>query len=696
MHQAPGVSIILPLVGHGGDVAAALNSCLSQTLPDVEIICVGDESTHDNAAIVRTHAVKDPRITMISLDAGVSMFQAQRAGVFAASAPFVLFLCGDDELAPHAAETARSSAIREKADVVEFGVAVVTPRKDSPRRFKAAPQPRHRLLIAPDIVPTLFPVGEVASGHLWRYCFSTSLLRDTYENVPEHLSLDRANDLPIALLALARAATYVSVLDRLYTHRARRCASQQTMGGIEHFAPVCYDLDQVDLDGPSVSGLSAVLTDPTGLLEYCDPAHIRIVAFQRPVKVAQQSLPGGNWSQAEAEITALRRERDRAYRKVQEIMEGPSFRAGRALTFLPRKARTLASWAKRTVRQTLNTVAGSTRSLSPATPPPPLSSETPAPARVATPDVSVIVPVFNSEPWLADCLSSVLAQTDVNLELICINDGSTDGSGAILEQFAERDSRVIVIEQANSGQSVGRNLGVERASGRYVIFLDSDDYWPYDSLAALVRHADQESLDVLLFDCVAFRDGDVEEKTWEWYAGYYQRTHLYQGVLSGMDLMSTMRRGRDYRPHVGLYMTRAAYARASGVRFIPGIVHQDNPYTFRLLMNAERAAHHRINVYARRIRPGSTITTLNAERSARGYFLAYLEMSREVCRHGSKIDPAIHDIVEFVLKGARKQFALISDSAAEEIKALDMSQDALAVFESLRGSAHSPSDATRR
>lgn len=701
MYQAPGVSIVLPLIETGGYVATALDSCLSQTLPDIEVICVGDEATDDAAAIVETYAAIDSRITLIRHQTKMSVLQARRAGVLAASAPFLLFLDGDDELAPGAAQTARSCAIRENADVVGFGVSIIAPGKDFPSCLEAALQPRQRRLNLPDIVPTLFPVGEVASGHPWRYCFSTSILRDTYENVPEEQSFGRANDLPIVLLALARAVTYVSIPDRLYTHHVRRRTSRQSTGSIEHFAPVLLDGDQITPIEPSVSGLAAVLTDPSGILAYYDPARVYLVPLPRLVQVPHQNAPGGQRGpiQAEAEITALRRDRDRALRKLQEITEGPSFRAGRALTFIPRKARKFVTMAKRKVRPSLSARAGRARSLSSATPPPPplrLSFEEPAPTRAATPDVSVVVPVFNSEPWLVDCLSSVLAQTDVSLELICINDGSTDGSGAILQQFADRDSRVIVIDQANSGQSVGRNVGIERASGRYVIFLDSDDYWPYDSLATLVRDADQESLDVLLFDCLAFRDGDVDEKTWEWYAGYYQRAHSYRRVLRGIDLMAAMRRGRDYRPHVGLYMARVKYVRASGIRFIPGIVHQDNPYTFRLLLNAERAAHRRIDVYARRIRPGSTITTLNAERSARGYFLAYVEMSREIGRHRGKIDVAIHDIVDYVFEGARKQFALISDSAAEEIKELDPSVDALAIFESLRGGAQPLDDTARR
>lgn len=284
---------------------------------------------------------------------------------------------------------------------------------------------------------------------------------------------------------------------------------------------------------------------------------------------------------------------------------------------------------------------------------------------------------------------SVLAQTGVDVEVICINDGSTDSSGEILDRIAGADPRVTVISQPNSGQSVGRNKGLDAAAGRYLIYLDSDDYWPSDIANTLVKRADDAELDLLLFDAVAFRDGDIDDKVWKRYSTYYQRAHTYREVSTGIELMAAMRRVKDYRPHVGLYMARTSFVRRLGVRFIPGIVHQDNPYTFRLMLHAQRAAHERIDAYARRMRPGSTITTLNAERSARGYYLSYVEMTRELKSYQLAADVAepINDIVAYVYEGARKQFAVLSAPAVDELRALDKSADAQRIFASLMESS---------
>lgn len=289
------------------------------------------------------------------------------------------------------------------------------------------------------------------------------------------------------------------------------------------------------------------------------------------------------------------------------------------------------------------------------------------------PDVSVVIPVYNSAPWLEQCLVSVLTQPKVTLEVICIDDGSDDGSSAILARFARHDARVNVIAQSNSGQSVARNRGLAHADGRYLVYLDSDDYWAAGDLARLIERADSDNLDILLFDGVAFRDGAVSAKTWDWYAAYYPRSKVHRGVRTGADLAARMRRAGDYRPHVGLYLARTDFVRRSEVRFLPGIVHQDNPYTFALLLLAERAAHDPIALYARRVRPGSTITTLSPLRSADGYFRSFLEMTRvnESARYSRRSARAVYEIVLGVRSSAIKRLAELSRAELRSLVAPD-------------------------
>lgn len=289
----------------------------------------------------------------------------------------------------------------------------------------------------------------------------------------------------------------------------------------------------------------------------------------------------------------------------------------------------------------------------------------PGPRR--TPDVSFVVPIYNSEPWLRECLSGLLRQRGAALEVICVDDGSTDGSRMIVEEFARTDPRVRLIEQANHGQSVARNVGVAEASGRYIAFVDSDDIWLSDRLGTLVRHADIHSLDVLQFDGAAFRDGYHGQPSWSWYFRYYQRGTRYPGVHRGSSLMAQMYENNDYRPHVGLYLLRAAFVRSIHLSFIEGIVHQDNPFTFRLFLSAERSSYLPKTVYARRIRPGSTITALDNEDSARGYRIALADMEdslRRLAPEGSREYRAAVKIVAGVRSAMQKRMRLLSRAAS--------------------------------
>jgi glycosyltransferase involved in cell wall biosynthesis len=112
------------------------------------------------------------------------------------------------------------------------------------------------------------------------------------------------------------------------------------------------------------------------------------------------------------------------------------------------------------------------------------------------PLLSVIVPAFNVEPFLDKCLNSVISQTYKNLEILVVDDGSTDGSGKICDEYAEKDSRVKVIHQKNKGLSGARNIGTEMAKGEYIAYVDGDDWLDVHMYEILITQALQYNLDI--------------------------------------------------------------------------------------------------------------------------------------------------------------------------------------------------------
>lgn len=116
-----------------------------------------------------------------------------------------------------------------------------------------------------------------------------------------------------------------------------------------------------------------------------------------------------------------------------------------------------------------------------------------------SPSVSVIVPVYNAEKYLPQCINSIVNQTISNIEILFINDGSSDSSGEILAQYASKDARIRVIEQLNKGAGAARNTGLAMAEGKYLSFLDSDDFFEPNMLELALAKASEDDADIVAF-----------------------------------------------------------------------------------------------------------------------------------------------------------------------------------------------------
>lgn len=115
------------------------------------------------------------------------------------------------------------------------------------------------------------------------------------------------------------------------------------------------------------------------------------------------------------------------------------------------------------------------------------------------PLVSVIVPAYNVAPYIKKCLTSIQAQTYKNLEIIVINDGSTDGTGQIIQKIADKDTRIVYTEQENHGVSYTKSLGLKRSNGEYIIWVDSDDYIAANLIESVVRKFENTGADIVVF-----------------------------------------------------------------------------------------------------------------------------------------------------------------------------------------------------
>lgn len=125
--------------------------------------------------------------------------------------------------------------------------------------------------------------------------------------------------------------------------------------------------------------------------------------------------------------------------------------------------------------------------------------------------ISIIIPVYNTEKYLPSCIKSVLHQTYSNIEVICVDDGSTDTSGNLLDAYAKEDKRLKVIHKSNGGLSSARNAGLDNATGDIIMFLDSDDWLTRDTMLNVALAFREDNIDCVTFGMEAYADGEVTQ-----------------------------------------------------------------------------------------------------------------------------------------------------------------------------------------
>lgn len=218
--------------------------------------------------------------------------------------------------------------------------------------------------------------------------------------------------------------------------------------------------------------------------------------------------------------------------------------------------------------------------------------------------VSVIVPIFNVEQFLRQCINSLILQSYSNIEIILVNDGCTDGCYGICEDYKQIDSRIKVIHKVNGGLSEARNTGVQAATGDYLYFLDSDDMIIPNAIELLINQAKMNDLQLILFDAnVINEDGSYcNQKS---LAVRYHRTMDYSGVFTGPALFAKMIKYHEYYSCVPLLFIKRNAFKYSFVH----ILHEDELFTIQLLYSVDRAMCIAEPLYLRRIRSGSITTT---------------------------------------------------------------------------------------
>lgn len=222
--------------------------------------------------------------------------------------------------------------------------------------------------------------------------------------------------------------------------------------------------------------------------------------------------------------------------------------------------------------------------------------------------VSVIVPVYNVEKYLDRCLSSIIAQTYQHLEIILIDDGSTDRSADICDNFATKDNRISVVHKKNEGPSIARNLGTKMARGEYILYVDSDDKLPLNAIETLIAKLKDYPQSEIIIGEIHSTPNDP----FGYHTGYYKNIDYIDDNLWVRKHFYKTQNRLPTNPVNKLI--RTDFLKANNISFKEGIIHEDELWMFHIAQKVSRIAFVHEKTYIRYINPGSIMTGSASEK----------------------------------------------------------------------------------
>lgn len=629
------VSVIVPVYNVEKYLKEAMDSIVNQTLKEIEIICVDDGSTDNSSAILKEYAEKDDRIIMLEQEnrgAGA----ARNAGLDVAHGEYLSFLDPDDFFELTLLEEFYKKAISCDADIVVCGS---NSYDDQRKRFSNLVGGRNNGINYDNLPESdIFSYENIKESIFdtfgatpWNKFFKLSFIS---EQKIKFQNLFRTNDAYFVCAALGTANRIV-LLDRIlvYYRTKMKTNSQST----NHMYPLNFYEANLAIKN-KLENLSHY-----NKLEYA--IILRILEISRYNLNSQKTLEGfkivyehlvdnldKDFSILEHEEYILEQNKNivNAYNDYKLMLKTP------VDEYLALKGRSFIDEEDTSIR------------------------------------VSVIIPVYNTEKYLKECLDSIVNQTLENIEIICINDGSTDNSIDILREYANKDNRFTIISQKNQGLSATRNNGIKVARGSYIYFMDSDDKLELYSLDLLFNEAVTNDLDVIYFDGSPFYESIELEKKYPQYKTLYQSKFKENKVLCGTELFKLMIDKNSYRVQACLYMIKTEFLVYKQILFPVGIFHEDNSFMFELTLSASRTKHLKEQLFLRRVRENSIITQSITFNHFYGYLICHKEMIHYTNDFSFSEDTgnAINRVLNDTCRWGVKEYNALSKAEKDKIKTL--------------------------
>ena len=258
-------------------------------------------------------------------------------------------------------------------------------------------------------------------------------------------------------------------------------------------------------------------------------------------------------------------------------------------------------------------------------------------SKIIDPKITVIIPLYNCEKYVAECVRSLRQQTFIDFEAICVNDCSPDNSYMVAQEAARGDDRFAFFSlDENRGPGGARNVALDRARGKYIVFLDSDDFFVSDALKKIYERAEAQQLDDMYFNAKSFYESAAVHKRVK---EDFSHRPSFDGVATGRELFTFFQQRGEFWPQGAMRMVRRGLLEENGIRFREGIIHEDALFTFQTLVASQRSTFLNEPIYMRRVHEGSVMgQRTRSIRNVQGHYVCLTEMKRWMLEHAVELD----------------------------------------------------------
>lgn len=571
------ISVIVPVYNVEKYLDNCLQSIIKQTYTNIEIICVNDGSMDDSPRILEKYRQIDDRIIVVNEPKNNGLLLARKHGVELAKGEYVIFVDSDDTLDSELCDYLAKVTETDHSDIIQFGVCVEDYSGDKEKKewLEKALNPKETILKEDEILRAAYDKRTISTSLLGK-AYKTGLVKRAYECIPDFYCYVGEDIYTFFYLAHFANSYHGIPTKGYYTYRYGFGVTQSNEMSVSKFEMYCRMANFIEI----INKCFGKENNPN--VNLC-VEKMKVRLFEDCCRILKNRIKIAEYSQAEQLFV-------RCWKRVNVPKE----------VEIKNLECSFVSIANKYVEE-FERVCN-------------------AYSQEKKPLISVIIPVYNSEEYLKTCIESVLNQGIDEIEIVCVDDASSDDSLAILEEYADMDDRITVISQKNGGASSARNHGLRFARGKYIQFLDSDDYLRENALKTLWEYADREKTDIIYFGAKSVFDDEHLKKNHGQYEEYYTRKQVFKEPISGDTMFLDLVSRNCFRCSVPLQFIRRDFLMDSHILFEEGIVHEDELFSSLILAVASRVLCIEDCLYVRRVHSGSVMTAMQIEKKFIGLF----------------------------------------------------------------------------